>query len=99
MGGRIFTTIKNSYRYVYFKKLSLCSSDINVTLNNLRNRGYIIDIGPKTCRDPLNSRSSFLNCVDEQYRTCLYNLHLKFANTGILSPCLSRFKFHLEIYI
>jgi len=73
--------------------------DMNVTWNNLRNMGYIVNKGPKTCRDQVNSRCSFLNCVDEQYRTCLYNFHLNFVNTGIISPDLSRSKFHLEIYI
>jgi len=106
---KFFSTVFNKWKNEFLQQLKIPTDmyilknclfvlrDMNVTLNNLRNMGYIVDKGPKTCRDPLNSRSSFLNCVDEQYRTCLYNLHLKFANTGNLSPCLSRFKFHLEI--
>lgn len=46
--------------------------------------GYDVNKGPKSFRDKPNSLNSFINCVDENYRSNLYKYRIKLINAGVM---------------
>ena len=53
-------------------------------MDDLGNKKYIVNRGPKVMRDQLNSISSFLACLDSEYRNNLYKYHLDCISKGVL---------------
>jgi hypothetical protein len=69
--------------------------DLNLLLTKLRDLNYTVSRGPINQRSQLNSLSSFLSCVDEDYRNSLYKHHLYRIQNGSIpsGALLSRSKF------
>lgn len=86
----------NYHDDLYFIKDCLFAvKDLNSFLNKLREKGCVVDKGPKSMRDQLNSMNSFLSCWDGDFRNSLYKHHLTKINNGKIpsDKKLSRNKF------
>lgn len=47
--------------------------NIKLLIDNIKKKGYIVNGGPQAWRDQINSISSFLSCLDYDFRNSLYN--------------------------
>lgn len=69
--------------------------DINSFIESLKSKDFIVNKGPKSDRDKINSMTSHLSCVDRDYRDYLYRYQKLVVKNGLMpSECLlSRSKF------
>jgi len=56
-----------------FNRTLFVVQDIDILLKNILDKGYTISQGPKPWRGQINSINSFLNYLDVDYRSSLYN--------------------------
>lgn len=56
-----------------FNRTLFVVQDLEVLLKNIFDKGYTISQGPKPWRGQINSINSFLNYLDIDYRSSLYN--------------------------
>lgn len=67
-----------------FNKLLFVVQDKEALLKNISDKGYTISQGPKPWRGQINSINSFLNYLDTDYRSSLYNHSKLHYNKGNL---------------
>lgn len=48
-------------------------SDLNSFINSIEKKGYVVNGGPQKSRAQVNSISSYLSCLDIDFRNSLYN--------------------------
>jgi hypothetical protein len=58
--------------------------DIESLLMELKEKGFVVNKGTKGKREQLNSLSSFLGCLDGDYRQNLYNLQSQGVQSGYI---------------
>lgn len=58
--------------------------DLNLLLKNIDRKNFIINQGPQSWRGQINSMSSFLSYLDNDYRDSLYNHYNYHEETGSL---------------
>lgn len=59
--------------------------DLDVFINSLKNKNSLTNCGPQSLRGQVSSLNNFLNCIDIDFRTSLYNhnsYHVKSKNLG-----------------
>lgn len=67
-----------------FNRTLFVVQDLEVLLKNIFDKGYIISQGPKPWRGQINSINSFLNYLDVDYRSSLYNHSMLHYSKGNL---------------
>lgn len=79
---KVFNLLENSSNKVIdytYKDLNLLKGcvfvvrEITPIINELENKGYIVNQGIQGWRGQINSASSLLNCIDLDFRNSLYN--------------------------
>jgi len=58
-------------------------NDLNLFINNLTDKGLLVNCGPQAQRGQVNSITNFLTCIDQDFRRVLYNhnnYHVRVGN-------------------
>lgn len=88
-----------SYDNIVLNLINCCLfvvEDLQGCINKFKSTGYVINEGPKPWRGQVNSISNLLCCMDNDYRSSLYNHHNYHIEKGMLDRKFELNKSHFS---